>query len=183
MGRISTIDQLPDSLRKKLIELLQKPSVTQKEITEIINDQAGETVVTKSSVNRYAQRMAKQIERTRQAREVAESYIRELGDPSKNNMGAMLNEQLRFMVYDLISEVQEMKESDEVDTGLVTNLVLKLTRGLRSLEEADKLNADRELKIKKAALEEAAEQTEKILSKSGISKEKTLEIKKGILGV
>ena len=57
MGQKSSIDKLAPELRSKLIELLQNPSVTQKEIVELINAEAGKNVVSKSSVNRYKLRM------------------------------------------------------------------------------------------------------------------------------
>jgi len=75
MGQKSSIDRLPENLRTKLIELLQNPAVTQKEIVELINAEAGENVVSRSSVNRYKLRMDKFAAKTREAREVADAYI------------------------------------------------------------------------------------------------------------
>lgn len=67
MGQKSSIDRLPENLRTKLIELLQNPAVTQKEIVELINAEASENVVSKSSVNRYKLRMDKFAAKTREA--------------------------------------------------------------------------------------------------------------------
>lgn len=183
MGRKSSIDCLPKELRQKLLSLLKNPAVTQIEITELINREAGESVVSKSSVNRYAIRMQKQIEKTKQAREVAETYINELGGETQNKMGKVLNEQIRLIAYDLISDIEEMKQSGKVAPSLIVDLVFKVSRGLKNLEEAEKLNADRADKIRKEALDKAADKTEKTLKKEGLSKEAILQIKKDILGL
>ena len=75
MGQKSAVDKLPEPLRKRLIELLNRPDVTQLEIVDAINAEAGEPLISKSSLNRYAQRMKKFAEKNRQAREVAEAYL------------------------------------------------------------------------------------------------------------
>ena len=91
MGQKSSIDRLPENLRSKLIELLQNPAVTQKEVVELINSEAGETVVTKSSVNRYKLRMDRFAAKSRQAREVAESYLEKNCADNRNKLGKVTN--------------------------------------------------------------------------------------------
>ena len=71
----SAIERLPDELRKRLIELLQNPAVTQQAVADIINAEAGGSVVSRSSVNRYAIKMERFADKNRQARQVAEAYL------------------------------------------------------------------------------------------------------------
>jgi hypothetical protein len=66
MGQKSAVDRLPEVLRKKLLEMLQDPAVTQAEIVDAINAEAGETLLSRSSMNRYAQRMKRFAEKNRQ---------------------------------------------------------------------------------------------------------------------
>ena len=54
MGQKSAVDKLPEPLRKRLIELLNRPDVTQLEIVDAINAEAGEPLISKSSLNRHA---------------------------------------------------------------------------------------------------------------------------------
>jgi len=183
MSRKSSIEQLPSELRLKLIELLNDPKVTQKEVTELINDQAGTPVVSKSAVNRYAQKMQRQIEKTKQAREVAETYISQLGEDTSNKMGKVLNEQLRLIAYDLITEISDMREAKETTPALLIDLLFKVSRGLKTLEEAEHLNIRRADKIKKEAMEAAASKTEKTLKENGLPDETIFIIKKELLGV
>ncbi len=183
MGRKSNIDKLPDELREKLRELLNNSSVTQAEIVEVINEKAGEPVLSTSSVNRYALRMQKQIEKTKQAREVAEAYMNKMGGNTRNQLGKVVNEQIRLMSFELMTDIEELKENGETDPGLVIDLIYKVSRGLKELEQAEKLNAERESDIRKEALNEAAATAEKQLKKEGLSNDSIIRIKKEILGI
>lgn len=184
MGRKSTVDQLSPELRGKLIELLKDPSVTQSEITFLINHEAGETVVSKSAVNRYAKRMESMIEKTRQAREVADIYLQEVGSDTRNKLGKIVNERVRMLAFDLTDELMALRESEEgIDPKQISDVIQKVSRAIKDLEHAEKLNAEREARIKKDALTAAAETVEKNMKEHGLSDAFRLKMKKDILGV
>ena len=166
MGQKSAVDKLPEPLRKRLIELLNRPDVTQLEIVEAINAEAGEPLISKSSLNRYALRM-----KNRQAREVAEAYLEKYGSDTRNKLGKVVNEQIRLVAFDLICELEELKESKAVDPKLMTEVIFKVSRGLKELEHAEKLNAEREDAIKELILKETAAKVEAVGKKKGVSKE------------
>ncbi len=172
MGQKSSIDRLPPELRLKLIELLQNPSVTQKEIVELINTEAGENVVSKSGVNRYKLRMDKFAAKTREAREVADIYIEKYGTENRNKLGKVANEYIRLMVFDLITELEDLKDNGgKVKPENLSEIIYKVSRAIKELEQADKLNAQRETEIKAAAMKEAAEKVETVCKQKGVSKE------------
>ena len=171
MGQKSAVDKLPESLRKRLIELLNRPEVTQLEIVDAINAEAGEPLISKSSLNRYAQRMKKFAEKNRQAREVAEAYLEKYGSDTRNKLGKVVNEQIRLVAFDLICELEELKESKAVDPKIMTEVIFKVSRGLKELEHAEKLNAEREDAIKELTLTETAAKVEAVGKKKGVSKE------------
>ena len=172
MGQKSSIDRLPPELRLKLIELLQNPSVTQKEIVELINTEAGENVVSKSGVNRYKLRMDKFAAKTMEAREVADIYIEKYGTENRNKLGKVANEYIRLMVFDLITELEDLKDNGgKVKPENLSEIIYKVSRAIKELEQADKLNAQRETEIKAAAMKEAAEKVETVCKQKGVSKE------------
>ena len=171
MGQKSAVDRLPEDLRKKLIELLKRPDVTQLEIVDAINAEAGEPLISKSSLNRYAVRMKKFAEKNRQAREVAEAYLEKYGSDTRNRLGKVVNEQVRLVAFDLIAELEELKEKSEVDPKLMTEVIFKVARGLKDLEQAEKLNAEREDAIRELILKETAAKVEAVGKKKGVSKE------------
>jgi Mu-like phage gp27 len=171
MGQKSAVDKLPEPLRKKLIELLNRPDVTQLEIVDAINTEAGEPLISKSSLNRYAVRMKKFAEKNRQAREVAEAYLEKYGSDTRNRLGKVVNEQVRLVAFDLISELEELKEAGKVDPKFITEVIFKVSRGLKELEHAEKLNAEREDAIRELILKETAAKVEAVGKKKGVSKE------------
>lgn len=184
MGRISSIDKLPEDLRRELIELLRNPAVTQADITAAINAKAGDAVVSRSAVNRYAKRMERMLEKTRRAREMAEAYIEKAGiDNSRNRIGKAVNQQIRVMCLDVIDEVEELKESGEVDPKLVIDLISKVARGLRELEQAEKINADRAREIREEVLQEVAEASKEALAESDDKESAALILRRIILGL
>lgn len=172
MGQKSSIDKLAPELRSRLIELLQNPSVTQKEVVELINGEAGETVVSRSSVNRYKLRMDKFAAKTREAREVADAYIEKYGTENRNKLGKVVNEYIKLMVFDLTTELEELKDSDgEIKPEDLADIIYKVSRAIKELEQAEKLNAQREAEIKAQIQKETAEKVETVCKQNGITKE------------
>jgi len=182
MGQKSAVDKLPKRLRTKLIKMLQDPACTQVQIADAINAAAGEPIISKSSVNRYAQRMKTFAEKNKQAKEVAELYLEKFGE-GRNKLGKIVNEQVRLVAFELISELDELKEKKKIKPQGITEIIFKVSRGLRDLELAEKLNAERSEGIRKATLEEAAKIAEKIARQEGVSAKTTEKLKKEILGI
>lgn len=178
MGQKSSIDRLPPELREKLIELLQNPAVTQKEVVELINGEAGETVVSKSSVNRYKLRMDKFAAKNRQAREVADAYLEKYGADNRNKLGKVTNEYIRLMAFDLITDIENLRDTEnEIKPDDLSDIIYKVSRAIKELEQAEKLNAQREAEIKAEVQKETAEKVETVCKQKGV----TAETKEAIL--
>ncbi|WP_020613257.1 DUF3486 family protein [Sediminispirochaeta bajacaliforniensis] len=183
MGGKSSIDRLDPELRSTLIELLNDPNVTQQAIADTINDAAGEKVVSKSAVNRYALKMRQFTERNRQARELADAYLDKYGEEKQNQLGKVINHQLRLVVFDLMLNLQELQDGDpEERIPALANLINKVARGVRDLEQAAHTNAERERKLKQEVAV-AAEDVAKTAKTAGVKPETILLIKNRILGI
>lgn len=184
MGQKSAIDRLSPELREKLIEHLQNPAVTQLEIVDLINKEAGESVVSKSSVNRYKLKLDRFSEKSREAREVADAYVEKFGESNRNKLGKVANEYIRLMVFDLITDLEELKGSeDAIDPKVISDIIYKVSRAIKDLEQAEKLNAERSEEIRQAALKEAVAVVEQNAKLTGLSAETVDKIKKQILGL
>jgi hypothetical protein len=183
MGQKSAVDKLPEKLRAKLLEMLQNPAVTQAEIVDAINAEAGKNLLSRSSVNRYAQRMKKFAEKNRQAREVADAYLEKVGADSRNKLGKIVNEQIRLAAYDLMLDIEDIKDDPEVDAKAVTDILLKVSKSLRELEQAEKLNAERTAAIRQETLAEAVAIMEQEAESAGLTGDTLEKIKKRILGL
>lgn len=184
MGRKSTIDLLPEDLKNQLVSLLAKPDVTQQEIAEIINGQAGETVVSKSAVNRYAIKMEEFSKKNRQAAEVAKVYIQQSEAGTGNTLGKVAIEQLRMIVFDLLVGIDELpKDASNPEQLLdIAFGVNKIAKALHDLEKADEVNMKLEEKVKEQA-KTVADEVEKQVKQQGLSDAAAEIIKSKILGI
>jgi hypothetical protein len=183
MGQKSAVDRLPEELRTKLLEMLINPAITQAEIVDAINAEAGETLLSRSSMNRYAQRMKHFAEKNRQAKEIADAYIDKYGTDNRVKLGKVVNEQIRLAVFDLIGEIEEIRDDPEIKSPQIADMLYKLSRGLKELETAEKLNAERTESIRKAALAEAAAIVEKEAPLAGVDEAAMDIIRRKILGI
>jgi hypothetical protein len=183
MGQKSAVDRLPENLRVRLLEMLQDPAITQAEIVDAINAEAGETLLSRSSMNRYAQRMKRFAEKNRQAKEIADAYIDKYGTDNRVKLGKVVNEQIRLAVFDLIGEIEEIREDPDIKTPMIADMLYKLSRGLKELEAAENLNAERTESIRKSALADAAEIVEQEAKSAGLDDAALDIIKRKILGI
>ncbi|GHU82430.1 hypothetical protein FACS189468_6640 [Spirochaetia bacterium] len=183
MGQKSAVDKLPQNLRQKLIDMLQNPAVTQAEVVDAINAEAGEQLVSKSSINRYSQRMKVFAEKKRQAKEIADAYMEKYGSDDRQKLGKVINEQMRVAIFDLMGEFDDIRSDPDVKGTEAADMLYKISRGLKELEQAEKLNAERTDGIRKAALAEAADVVEKEAKSVGLSEATMDLIKRKILGI
>jgi len=183
MGQKSAVDKLPKKLRDKLIAMLHNPAVTQAEIVDAINAEAGEPLISKSSMNRYAQKMKRFAEKNHQAKEIADAYIDKYGGENRQTLGKVINEQMRVAIFDLMGEFDEIREDPKVKGTDAADMLYKISRGLKELEQAEKLNAERTDHIRKEALADAAEIVEKEAKSAGLDEAALEIIKRKILGI
>jgi len=183
MGQKSAVDKLPKKLRSKLIEMLNDPAVTQAEIVDAINAEAGEPLISKSSMNRYAQKMKHFAEKNRQAKEITDAYIDKYGNENRQTLGKVINEQMRVAIFDLMGEFDEIRADGETKAVEAADMLYKISRGLKELEQAEKLNIESTDRIRKEALADAAEIVRKEAESAGLSKTKAEEIQRKIIGI
>lgn len=186
MGRQSSIKKLPESVLAKLQAFLRDPQITQAEATRRTNDileRLGVGArVSAGSVNRYSQKMEQVGERLRQSREVAEMWIARLGSQPGGEVGHLINEMIRTMVFELMLKLQQ-KEFDAEDAPELAKMIKNLAHGVERLEKAASENEKRSAEIRKQATEEAAEIAAASAAQNGLSKERAAQIKADILGI
>jgi hypothetical protein len=122
-------------------------------------------------------------EKNRQAKEIADAYIDKYGTDNRVKLGKVVNEQIRLAVFDLIGEIEEVSADPEIKKTEIADMLYKLSRGLKELEAAEKLNAERTESIRKATLAEAAAAVEETAKSDGLTAETIEKIKKQILGL
>lgn len=188
MPRPNTIDLLPSEIRDRIHAWLNDPSVTQlsavdrtNALVDAINASRPEDEalphVSKSGLNRYAQRVQQIGEKMRQSRQVAEMLIGQLGNAPAGEVGKLINESIRTIVFDAVTG---LAESDEpVSPGVINKLALAAKR----LEEATSINDKRERAIRDEERAAAAAAVETVGRGQGLTADTVSAIKAEILGI
>ena len=185
MPQPSSIDKLPEDIKAQLQQLLQDPRVTQLDATakinEILEAEGHPERVTKSSVNRYAQRMEEVGARLRQSREVAQMYIAHVGAAPQGQTGLLINEMLRSMAFELSLKLQDVDLEDPENMSATIDQVKALALAVQRLEQSATINVKRETEIRKQALEEAANAASETARQAGVSPDTVERIWKEVL--
>ena len=183
----SSIDRLSGEIREALHAWLRHPGITQTEATERTNALLAELGlperVSRQAVNRYDLRMRQVGEKLRQSRQVAEIWVARLGSEPGGQLGHLLTEMLRSLVFDITLRLQESELSEESMPDIVSQLK-QLSLAAMRLERASSENVKRETEIKRQAAEELAA---KVTAETGpgktVSPERLREIIREIYGV
>lgn len=186
MPRQSTIDLLTPELRARLQALLATPGVTQQQIADTINQEAGGVVVSKSAVNRYHVAMRKFATKNRQAREVVEAYLAHAGAEGQQQLSEVLVHQLRTITFDLMIEIQEVQESEPDDPERIhriAELLGRVARSVRETEQAADRSAERRRRLRQEVAEAAAAEASAAAQEAGLSAGTVAAIRERILGV
>jgi hypothetical protein len=139
-GRLSSIDLLPDEARPHVIAAmaaLKERQRSQDEIRDELNTHLlalGCAPISKSAFNRKALWLAGYGEQLTQAREVAAILAEKLNEAPAGDVGLLLNETIKTMVYDVIMEGSLDEESSSI--GMLKEAALTLFR----LEQARKIS-------------------------------------------
>lgn len=181
MARPSTVERLPDDVRAQLQELLRNKRVSQLDATARINaileEEGHPERLSKSAVNRYAVRMEEVGRRLRESRQIAEMWIGKVGAQPAGQVGHLLNEIVRNLVFETSMNLAEGEQPAE------PKVLKDLAKAIELLEKASSDNVKREQEIRKQAAVEAAAAAESAVRSAGLSEESVEKIKRSILGI
>lgn len=170
----SSIDLLPEEIRRQLQELLNDRRVTQLQAVERINAilaelrQSGHLPedapdrVSKSAVNRYALRMEEVGTKIRQSREIADMYISRVGAAPQGQTGLLINEMLRTMAFDLTLKIQDADIHDPETLAATIDQVKALALAVQRLEQGATINVKRENEIRKQLQEQTLKAVDEV---------------------
>lgn len=182
-GRLSSIDLLPDEAFphvREAIEQLKARKLPQETIRETLNQHLlalGLDPVSRAAFNRYSLSLAIQGDRIMRAREIASIFAEKMSDAPTDDIGLLINETIKTLVYDIITamtlddEAASMKQLKEA----------ALT--LQRLEQAKVHKVAGDVKRKEKLVNDAAEAATVAAKAAGLSEETAEAIKAKILGI
>lgn len=182
-GRASKVDLLPPNIKTQLAMMLRDKQYSQTQILEEINDLIRDCgldesyCLSKTGLNRYANRMEQLGAKIRQAREVAEIWTKQFGEMPQTDIGKALMEMVKQIAFETSLKLGEK------DGGIEPKQLALLSSAIQRLEQAESLSYKREQAIRKEIAQQAAETAEKVVTQAGLSADTVKMIKEQILGI
>ncbi|PZR32281.1 phage protein Gp27 family protein [Caulobacter segnis] len=184
MGR-SSVDRLPEGARKSLHEWLggfQKGELSLDQVMERLGallefNGLSEQKPSRSAVHRYAQNFAQVAERVKRSQQFAEMLASEVGPQISDGKGVqVLVQAYTSLAYDMIGNMAD-------EERMAPDALLDFARSIQAAASAQKIDADRALKIEEVALRKAATRVDKTAKALGWSAETAARVRADILGV
>lgn len=186
-SRKSKVNLLPQVIRDQLHAFIRSGDMHQTDIREAINqmiEEAGlpeDAKLSRTGLNRYAQKFEGVGERIRQSREVAEVWISKLGQAPTSDVGKLLQEFVRTMAFE--TSMKLMDEAAEDGAEPISPKALgQLALVVQRIEAASMSSIKVEKEIRDALLEEQRKKLDKLETKAGVTKD-TLSIIRQELGI
>ena len=182
-GRLSSIDLLPADCDEDVawaVRELQARKRTQEEIREELNLRLlskGADPITKSAFNRYAIAMATLGRRMSEAREMAALIGERLDEQPDGDVGLLVGEAIKTLVYDVIVDASLSDESPSI------KMLLAAAEAVERLEKARRNNVATAAAKAKDFVRDAADKAERAAKAKGLDTETIDAIKETILGV
>jgi len=183
-GRLSSIDLLPDEAApcvRAALDALAARKRTQEDIRAELNDclsKLGLEPISRSAFNRKALQIAAVGRQLQQAREVAAVMAEKLSDLPEGDVGLLLIEAIKTMVYDV---VMQQAMNDDGSDGL--KMLSRAADAVMRLERARKTNAETRRLVMREFAEQAEEALERAGREAGLSAEAIAQIRREVLGV
>lgn len=182
-GRISSIDQLPDEAGPFVVEAikaLNERKRTQEDIREELNNHLlgiGCAPVSSSAFNRYSLNLATQGRKMMQAREVAGIFAERMDEQPDGDVGLLLGETLKTLIYDVIIDSTIEGESPSI------KMLGSAAKAVKELELARGANL-RAAKLKQDNfIDDTADAVAEMAKEQGLSKSVVEKIRREVLGV
>lgn len=168
-GRKNTVVTLDPRIRESVDSAIREGRATIDEIVAIIHAMGGEA--SRSAVGRYKQQAESQMQKYREAQEIAKVWIGKLATDPEGDVGRLLSEMLRTAAFQTMGDMEAAAPMD----------LMLLAKALKDLAGADKLTAERILKVRQEATKEAAAVAVKEAKGAGLSDEAAEAIRRKIL--
>jgi len=178
MPQKSTIAKLDPRIREEADRAVREGRATIDEIVGIIKGMGGE--VSRSAVGRFVKGAREQMEKYRQAQEVAKVWVAKLGEEPQGDVGRLLIEMLRTVSFQTLSQLGDGEEAPDA-----MELML-LAKAMDHMAKASKAGVEQQQKVDelmRVRLAKAAAAVEKTGKQEGWSAESVERLKRDFLGI
>lgn len=156
MGRKSNISRMDPHIRESVDSAIRDGRATIAEIVALVNSMGGVTSMT--AMGRYKQQAESQMQRYREAQEVAKVWIGRLEADPEGDVGRLLPEMLRAVAFQSLANLGEDGEPvDSKEIALLARAIKDAAGATKTSVEVERLR--REMRAALAKVESAVEQS------------------------
>ena len=182
-GRLSSIDLLPEAAEPVIADAMGELRRRKKPQAQILAEMnasladLGVKSISKSAFNRKALWLAAYGAQMENAREIAAIVGERLEEAPEGDVGLLLGETLKTLIFDVLSEASLSAKSPSM---VMLNLA---SESLANLERARKLSVETRKKIETDFRREATAAVDLVAREKGLAADTVRAIKRQILGV
>ncbi len=183
-SRLSKIDTLPEDIKARLNILIREKRMSNEKIRSQVNQliiDAGvdddPEYIKRNAMSRYTMSFNKSMERYQRAQELTNQWVTQFGEMPQTDIARALIEIGKSQVFDF--QMKALEEDQTIDPKTMGQLALAIKR----LQEAQSGSVKLEKEIRKAALDDAAKEAEKVAKRLGLTTEGAQVIRNEILGL
>jgi hypothetical protein len=166
MGRKSRISQLPPEVRAGIDGLIGEDRLTLDELVDMIRREF-QTEIPRATLGDYRKKMNERLSRMREAREVAGSWVEDLGGKADSKTGALLAELLQVLAFRTLAEMHgKQEEAAPGDLMVLAKALDHLTRSQKTDHEY-RLRVQAEYRAELASKAEAAAKEAGAVARNG----------------
>ena len=136
----------------------------------------------RSSVGRYAKKARATMERVREAQAVAKVWVDEFGKDPEGDIGQLLPQMLHAVAFTQVNSMAEQPADLSGEDGVSPKHVSLLASAIKDLASAQRINADRILKIRKETAEKAANAAAVVAKQGGMNADTVAKLRAAVIG-
>lgn len=174
----SSIDRLPEPVRVQIGELRRQGRT----IDEILDHLAQLDVeVSRSALGRHVKSLAEIGDQMRRAETMAKFVVERFGEESDDRLGRANMRILQGALLELLTEERVDEEGQPV--RLSAGEAKELSLSIQRLVSAQRMDAERELRLRREFAAKAADQVESAAKTKGLTAETAAFLKRAVLGI
>lgn len=179
--RFSKVDKLPPELLALVAKLRTEDKCTIEEIlAKLAELRGGDPGISLSGLARHTKEIDDIAKMVLETGNAARDILGRLGDKPESDSAKLVGEMLKTIMFKLSAAA--LKSGGDPDIAIKD--VRSLADGLYRVASAQKVDADRILKVRKETAQAAVKEVEKIAAKTpGLSRDTVDEIKRQVLGL
>lgn len=136
--------------------------------------------VSRSAVGRYTKKARGAMERYREAQEVAKVWVEKFGADPDGDVSQLLPHMLRAVAFNQISIMGD--ETPGTDDGPTSRDTALLAGAIKDLASAEKITAERILKVRKETAAKAADEAVKVAKAGGMNADTIARLRAAVIG-